>query len=321
MFWKSNEDKVLDKAKRLLKYPNTIGYKIENGKLIVFVEKKVSEVSLTKDQIIPKYFEGYKTDVVEMEVPSAFSITEHRRRRASMIGGISIGPSVDVATGTLGLVIPQTVTYELTSKNGETVHILSPRAYKFISRIAHHFFEVKQNYDFYALTNHHVAGNVGTKMIQPGQVDSHQGLEIGETVKVSDMYKSNVDAALIKLHGKMHDSMKVVGKNEFLKGYTTETLSVNQNVYKSGRTTGYTNGYIHNTKVSVMIRFSDTLAIPYYNVIEVRGHNGSFSDRGDSGSVVFDMNGRVIGLLFAGNGTSTFVIPIERVVNALKIEE
>jgi hypothetical protein len=51
----------------------------------------------------------------------------------------------------------------------------------------------------------------------------------------------------------------------------------------------------------------------------VQGLNGTtFSDRGDSGSAVLKVGtGQVIGILYAGNGTDTYVCPIDDVLSGL----
>jgi S1-C subfamily serine protease len=46
---------------------------------------------------------------------------------------------------------------------------------------------------------------------------------------------------------------------------------------------------------------------------------GPFSRPGDSGSAIVDMQGRLIGLLFAGSDEVTFAIPIRRILRRFKL--
>ena len=60
----------------------------------------------------------------------------------------------------------------------------------------------------------------------------------------------------------------------------------------------------------------------FVNQIEIRG--GGFAAGGDSGSLVVVAKGgdarRAVGLLFAGGGPSTFVNPIDAVLDLLDVE-
>ena len=47
---------------------------------------------------------------------------------------------------------------------------------------------------------------------------------------------------------------------------------------------------------------------------------GALKQGGDSGSVVLDMNKRVVGLLFAGSNTTTIMNPIQLVLDALQVQ-
>ena len=49
----------------------------------------------------------------------------------------------------------------------------------------------------------------------------------------------------------------------------------------------------------------------------IEGVNGSFSQSGDSGSVVVNENGAVVGLLYAGNSTQIYACPIDEVLQSL----
>ena len=55
--------------------------------------------------------------------------------------------------------------------------------------------------------------------------------------------------------------------------------------------------------------------------IRIQGFNGSFSQPGDSGSlIVEDGSNKPTALLFAGNGQTTLATPIQTVMSALNID-
>jgi hypothetical protein len=86
-------------------------------------------------------------------------------------------------------------------------------------------------------------------------------------------------------------------------------------VQKSGRTTGYTLGEIEQIDVSSKVDYGGKDAIFTGQLLA-----GGMSAGGDSGSAVLDMNGSVIGLLFAGSANATLINPIQEVLAALRVE-
>jgi hypothetical protein len=51
----------------------------------------------------------------------------------------------------------------------------------------------------------------------------------------------------------------------------------------------------------------------------IEGDNGTmFSDHGDSGSAIVRADGKVLGILYAGNGVQTYACPIDTVLSELK---
>lgn len=96
-----------------------------------------------------------------------------------------------------------------------------------------------------------------------------------------------------------------------------DVAEVGDKVQKSGRTTGFTEGEVLAVDAVVNVnygsdgvaRFEDQILCTYMS----RG--------GDSGSAVFNENGDLVGLLFAGSATVTILNKIEHVFDALGIEE
>ncbi len=90
-------------------------------------------------------------------------------------------------------------------------------------------------------------------------------------------------------------------------------------VQKSGRTTGHTTGSISAVDATVIVKYSGGRAT-FTNQFFVTP--SSFSAGGDSGSLIVRDGGpnpRPVGLLFAGNGTSTIANPIQDVLTALGV--
>ncbi|HET7873498.1 MAG TPA: hypothetical protein VFL42_13350, partial [Terriglobales bacterium] len=105
---------------------------------------------------------------------------------------------------------------------------------------------------------------------------------------------------------------------------TLATPAVSLGVAKSGRTTGLTCSSIGSISTSVSVQYDTacggTLAFTatFSNQLLIDG--GTFSAGGDSGSlVVTSAQARPVGLLYAGNSTSTAANPIQDVITAFTL--
>lgn len=87
-------------------------------------------------------------------------------------------------------------------------------------------------------------------------------------------------------------------------------------IQKSGRTTGYTSTEVLVLGATVEVEFGQGQVARFIDQIVT----GNFSDGGDSGSVVFDMAGNAVGLLFAGSDAVTILNPIKTVFAELGID-
>jgi hypothetical protein len=82
-----------------------------------------------------------------------------------------------------------------------------------------------------------------------------------------------------------------------------------------GRTTGYTTGRITQVDVTVQVVYGGR-AVRFVDQFMATG----MSAAGDSGAAVLDMDGYVVGLLFAGSDQATLLNPIQHVLSALNVE-
>jgi len=99
-------------------------------------------------------------------------------------------------------------------------------------------------------------------------------------------------------------------------------LSANEGVAKSGRSTGLTCSSLSSVTTAISVDYSSScggskaFTSTFNNQVVING--GSFSASGDSGSLVVTSDtARPVGLLFAGNTTSTTANPIQVVLNAM----
>ena len=86
-------------------------------------------------------------------------------------------------------------------------------------------------------------------------------------------------------------------------------------IRKSGRTTGYTEGQILQTDVTVQVEYDAGKIGVFTNQLMA----GNMSAGGDSGSLVLNMGNEAIGLLFAGGPNTTVINPINYVIEGLSI--
>lgn len=263
----------------------------------VFVEKKgdVEE----KDRI-PPLINGIKTDVIERRFvlhQRAVRIMDLERkadqgRYDPLVGGISIGPCKAVGgyvyTGTLGCMV----------KDRDSGELLM-------------------------LSNYHVMAEkwaVGDALCQPSRVDT--GSCPADTVGtlVRSVISTHVDGAVAKITQRSQEcTITEIGA---VKGKAA--AAVGMAVRKRGRTTGLTYGTVESIDASVKVPYDDGDHILKNQItIEVdTAQSAQFGNSGDSGSVVVEQNGKVIGLYFAGTDDGSFGVanPIDYVLDELNID-
>lgn len=184
----------------------------------------------------------------------------------------------------------------------------------------------------YILSNNHVmaeenAGSLNSdQILQPGTLDNGCTLDLNDIVgELSDFEPilfngsdNYVDAAIA-----LTDSGDVgfASPADAYGAPTSNTVAaaVGMPVQKFGRTTSLTKGQVDAINVTVNVSYSSGTARFVNQVMIVgtgRGKNRSFSDSGDSGSlIVTDPDADPFGLLFAGNSSVTVANPIDAVLD------
>ena len=303
-----------------------VGYKVTGGVrtdelcVVVSVVQKVSPESLPPGHLVPQTLEGIRTDVQETGVIRALQDDRTARWRPAP-GGVSCG-HVDITAGTLGCLVTR----------GDQVFILS---------------------------NNHVLANsnqaqVGDPILQPGPHDG--GTMEDQIATLEDFVPINfgtdvpvcpiatgvaaVSNWLAALVGSRH-RLRAFQENPELnlvdaaiarplpvdpdlvekrileigepQGVAEGTLGLP--VRKSGRTTGLTSGEITQVDATVQVSYGLGNTATFTDQLIA----GPMSSGGDSGSVVLDEDGRVIGLLFAGSSSTTVINRIQNVLDALNV--
>jgi len=187
----------------------------------------------------------------------------------------------------------------------------------------------------YALSNNHVYANsnnatLGDNVLQPGPYDggTDPADAIGTLYDFEPISFSNnnyMDAAIA------YCSTNTLGfSTPFGDGYgtpnaSTKNASIGLKVQKYGRTTSWTHGEIAEINVTVDVcyetrgPFNCVKAARFVNQISITP--GSFSDGGDSGSLIVtdDDSANPVGLLFAGSTDRTIASPIGVVLERFRV--
>lgn len=312
--------------KALLQYPNVVGFgtgfKYAKGErtdqicTTVLVTKKLPQVALRPEYIVPAKIRHYQTDVIEVGIIRALQARTDRWRPAPP--GVSIGHYL-ITAGTFGCVV---------KKDGQ----------RFI------------------LSNNHVLANqndalVGDPIYQPGAHDGGDEaiavLEDFVPIEFDDGSPTCSIAQAIAKHANLH--AKIWGSTHRLKAYREIQVAENlvdaaiarplgddlivdeileigmltgiagvmlgESVRKSGRTTGLTSGTVTVLNATVRVEYTDAAATLTDQIIST-----GMSQPGDSGSVLVDDDNRAVGLLFAGSDQVTIHNTIFNVLGLLGIE-
>ncbi len=183
--------------------------------------------------------------------------------------------------------------------------------------------------DVYALSNNHVYADENNasildNVLQPGTVDGGVDPEdaIGslfdfETIVFHPRARNEIDAA-IALSSTVELGNATPSDGYGIPSSTTVSASLGQAVQKYGRTTSLTKGTITGVNATVRVGYSSGTA-KFVNQIIIE--DGSFSDGGDSGSLVVtdDDYRNPVGLLFAGSASVTIANRIDPVLDRFNV--
>ncbi len=248
----------------------------------VYVRCKLPKAALDSKEVIPSEVNGKPTDVIAVGDVRAFA------RPAQ--GGASIGHE-RVTAGTLGCLVRK--------RNDNQLYILS--------------------------NNHVLAdcnnGAAGDAVIEPGKIDGGTNpiASLDDFVPLKfDESINYIDAAIARVlvESEVRSTIRTIG----VLNPDPMPASVFQSVRKSGRTTLHTVGVVKDIAADIRIRYEGQNAM-FEDLISIQGLNGSFSDSGDSGSLVVDaVTRRPVALLVGGGTGATFACPIQPVLEHFGVE-
>lgn len=302
-----------------------LGYKFSQGistgelSVVVSVTHKMDPSALAAEDLVPRELDGVRTDVVEMGVLRALQAGPRDRWRPSIPPGASVG-HYRVTAGTFGCLVKRGEEVFILSNNHVLADVNKGRAGDAIlqpapadggaagDRVATLADYIPLDFgasepecsiaDWSAKLLNYVAGAFGSR---------HRLQAVKKTPGVN-----RVDAALARplspdlVTSEILDIGRPSGVGEAVLGTA---------VQKTGRTSGYTRGTITQIDTTVRIDYDGPSALFSGQLVA-----NPMSQRGDSGSAVLDMDGRVVGLLFAGSDAATIVNPIQVVLSALNVE-
>lgn len=198
------------------------------------------------------------------------------------------------------------------------------------------FFTDRKTKEPVMLSNNHVFADEnrarqGDAILQPGPADGGTlpADQVGSLLRFVPLKAAGenlVDAACATLSVD-HDPMAYDVVWPIIKGVRREPVDIGEKVFKIGRSTGATEGIVTAIDLSeVWIRYG-TGDFRFAQIFEAQGEGGPFSMPGDSGSIIVDEEGLMVGLLFAGSTKGgrfgsgyTYANDINVVMNALKID-
>lgn len=162
------------------------------------------------------------------------------------------------------------------------------------------------------LSNNHVLAKengavIGDRVLQPGIFD--HGIDPADAVGYLQRYiplswggpPNIVDCATARIMDHFDFDASNLGDKGKLAGGRSSQFFGHEAVFKIGRTTGLTEGFVSAVEVdNVTVSYDGGSAI-FDSQIEVQGlGRGPFASGGDSGSLVFDRDNLAFGMVFSG---------------------
>jgi hypothetical protein len=186
----------------------------------------------------------------------------------------------------------------------------------------------------FILSNNHVLAEngvvaLGGAIFQPGLLDggneaTDQVASLTKFIEIKSTGFNKVDCAIAEFLAATPVSPILMPRVGALASANPVAATTGMLVEKTGRTTGYTKGRVFDIASDVNIDYEDrdgnTFTATFADQMLIVGTPGSFSDRGDSGSLIVERSSkRATGLLFAGSASHTIANHIADVLAALGV--
>lgn len=315
------------KIKNVVGYGNGTKRKggIDTGEdaIVFFVKEKTENIS--EEDRIPAELDGKKTDVIEtgsfsIKLLQPSAITTHTKNILPLRGGIQIQPEGMNIFGTLGFLAKDRISGKILG-----------------------------------VTNAHVAGNplvlpsyVKNNLIADGTdftdsstangLNLYQSTEAGGSV-VGSVFKdkplnyniyNTIDASLFSIKPEAGITAGILSLTKYPQTFMhPDSVPFGHKVYKSGRTTGVTDGELISKDATVTVDIGESGDFIYMsNQLIVYKDDGTFAEGGDSGSAICIDIGQgkvsIVGLLSsaatsASGSSTTSCVRIDELVNQFDI--
>ncbi len=287
-----------------------IGEKVSDGNqtgalaVKLLVRLKYPQSHLDSKDILPKEINGIPTDVEEVGTFRRFQMAQPKRKAVGMPNprtkfrparpGCSIGfqdPNNQfVMAGTFGAVVKD--------KGGS-----------------------------YILSNNHVLADEnrlqsGAAIFQPGLLDggniaTDQIASLTRFITLEAQQPNTVDCAIAKATNQslISNDILYIGPPQ-----GAADPAIDMSVHKFGRTTGYSVGHVTSVDTDVTVQYDIGILTFTGQIIVVGTGAKSFSDAGDSGSLILQRGtNKAVALLFAGSKSHTIANHISEVLKALNV--
>jgi hypothetical protein len=293
-------------CEKLLDLPNVVGVGIgpkmragtRSGEtaVVVLVNKKMSEIQLQAENVVPAHLEGVATDIIEV---GEIRLLDRTALCRPAHPGASMG-HYKVSAGTFGAVVydRKTNTPLILSNNHILANITNGRDGR--SEIGDPIYQ-PGSYD--GGTSKNVIGNlhkfIPIKYETKGTGGSKAAANLVDAAVAQPVSSEAISSEIIDI-----GNVTGVAKPE-----------MNMKVKKSGRTSGVTSGRVRVMHTTLKVDMDDNR----YAVFEDQIVTDMVSKPGDSGSLVVNEYNEAVGLLFAGSDRSAIFSPIQNVLNALEV--
>jgi len=321
--------------KKLFKKMNVvgvgIGYKETETELTdelslkVLVQEKLKPEALSSKDLVPKEFDGIKTDVINVGKVVAYQSPRDKWRPAP--AGVSIGHYA-ITSGTLGMIVRDLRTDEklILSNNHVLANCNDARVGDDILQPAPAD-GGKKNQDkiadllrFQALQYKGGNNDPGTPSNCPvaqffTSIMNAFATATGSSTRVQAVAHNSenlIDAAVAR---PINDSVISTEVNGIGQITGTASATPGMQVKKSGRTTGVTSNQVVVIDTSIEVGYGSRVARFEHQIM-----TNDMSNPGDSGSALLDEQNRVVGLLFSGSDVATFFNPIDTVFSILQVK-